>query len=180
MQGLFQNYGNKKTARFPVYKTVMGFDIDLRFSAEMCAGQLVEITSRDTNQYLRITLLDIGPLRLSFSTSIGKGQLDLAMRSKGRFCDGKRHSLVLSVWRGVVSFGVDRVSPVRFYVSRLRAPFSSPANIVIGRGLQGCVSGSTVVNRFNRTQEYAVGVSSGCTVIREYATNFLFVASYIL
>ena len=168
MEGIFQDYGNKKIERFPVYHTVKGFDIQLRFSAEKCTGQLVEITSRDTNQFLRITLLDIGPIRMSFSTPIGKGQLNLAMPSKGGFCDGKRHSLSLSIYRGVVSYGVDKVTPVRFYVARLRAPFSSPANIIIGRGIKGCVSGSTVVNRFNWTHEYRVGISSGCSVKSKY------------
>ncbi|KAL9986946.1 hypothetical protein ACROYT_G001164 [Oculina patagonica] len=164
MQGIFENFGNKKTKRFPVYKTVKGFDIYLRFTAEKCTGQLVEITSRDTNQYLRITLLEIGPIRLSYKTAIGKGQLDLAMPYKSGFCDGKRHLLTLSLFRGVVSYGVDRAAPKRFYVSRLGAPFSSPSNIVVGRGLEGCITGSTVVNRFNGTQEYAVGISSDCTV----------------
>lgn len=173
MEGVFQHFGNKRTKRFPVYKTVKGFDIYLRFVAQKCTGQLVEITSRDTTQYLRITLLDIGPIRLSYKTSVGKGQLDLAMPYRAEFCDGKRHSLTLSVFRGVVSYGVDRASPKRFFVSRLAVPFSSPAGIVVGKGLVGCISGSTVVNRFNGTQENAVGISSVCTVKSTYTTGFL-------
>ena len=173
MEGVFQHFGNKRTKRFPVYKTVKGFDIYLRFVAQKCKGQLVEITNRDANQYLRITLLDIGLIRLSYKTSVGKGQLDLAMPYKAEFCDEKRHSLTLSVFRGVVSYGVDRASPKRFFVSRLGVPFSSPAGIVVGKGLEGCISGSTVVNRFNGTQEYAVGISSLCTVKSMYSTGFL-------
>ena len=180
MQGVFENVGNKKTKRFPVYKTVKGFDIDLRFTAKKCTGQLVEITSRDTNQYLRITLLDIGPIRLAYKTAIGKGQLDLALPYKAKFCDGKRHLLMLSVFRGVVSYGVDRAPAKRFYVSRLGAPFSSPAKIVVGRGLEGCITGSTVVNRFNGTQEYAVGISADCTAKSKYVTGFLVLSLYVL
>lgn len=174
MEGVFQHFGNKKTKRFPVYKAVKGFDIYLRFAAETCTGQLAEITSRDTTQYLRITLLDFGPIRLSYKTSFGKGQLDLAMPYKAGFCDGKRHFLTLSLFRGVVSYGVDRASPKRFFVSRLGAPFSSPASIVVGKGLEGCISGSTVVNRFNGTQEYAVGISSVCTAKSMYTTCFFY------
>ena len=172
MEGVFQHFGDKKTKRFPVYKTVKGFDIYLRFVAQKCTGQLVEITSRDTSQYLRITLLNIGLIRLSYKTTVGKGQLDLAMPYKAEFCDGKRHSLTLSVFRGVVSYGVDRAAPKRFFVSRLGVPFSSPAGIVVGKGLEGCISGSTVVNRFNGSQEYAVGISSVCTKKSMYTTGF--------
>lgn len=164
LEGIFQDYGSKKTQRFPVYLTVKGFDIQLRFSTETCTGQLVEIKSKDTNHFLRLTLLDIGPIRMSYSTPNGKSQLNLAMPLKGGFCDGKRRSLWLSTYRGVVSFGVDKAPPIRFYVALLRELFPSPANIIIGKGLQGCVSGSTVVLRISKTQEYRVGTSSGCTM----------------
>lgn len=164
LEGIFQDYGSKKTQRFPVYHTVKGFDIQLRFSTETCTGQLVEIKSKDTNHFLRLTLLDIGPIRMSYSTPNGKSQLNLAMPLKGGFCDGKRRSLWLSTYRGVVSFGVDKAPPIRFYVALLRELFPSPANIIIGKGLQGCVTGSTVVLRISKTQEYRVGTSSGCTM----------------
>ncbi|CAH3033601.1 unnamed protein product [Pocillopora meandrina] len=164
LEGIFQDYGSKETQPFPVYHTVKGFDIQLRFSTETCTGQLVEIKSKDTNHFLRLTLLDIGPIRMSYSTPKGKSQLNLAMPLKGGFCDGKRHSLWLSTYRGVVSFGVDKAPPIRFYVALLRELFPSPANIIIGKGLQGCVSGSTVVLRVSKTQEYRVGTSSGCSM----------------
>ena len=167
MQGILQNVGNQKTARFPVYKTVQGFDIYLRFTAVKCTGSLLEITSRDTKEFLRVTLLEVGPIRVSFNTARGKGQLDVAMPSKGSFCDGKRHSFTLNVFQGRVFYNVDRSPHVRFYVSRLRAPFSSPDKIALGRGLQGCISGSTVINRFNRTEEHVMSMSAGCSVISE-------------
>ena len=167
MQGIFQNVGNEKTARFPVYKEVKGFDIYLRFTATQCRGKLLEITSRDHKQFLRITLLEVGPIRVSFNTLRGKGQLDIAMRSKGSFCDGKRHLFTLTLFRGAVFYNVDRSSYVRYYVARLGVPFSSPDKIVLGRGLHGCISGSTVIVRFNRTQEHVLGVSAGCAVKSE-------------
>lgn len=166
MEGIFQDYGNEKTQRFPVYHTVKGFDIQVRFSTKTCTGQLVEIMSKDTDHFLRITLLDIGLIRMSFSTPNGQSQLNLAMPSKGGFCNGKRHSVWLSIYRGVVSYGVDKVLPKRFYVAHLRELFSSPENIIIGKGLQGCVSGSTVVLRVNKTHEYRVGTSSGCSMAK--------------
>ncbi|XP_067056484.1 uncharacterized protein [Acropora muricata] len=166
MQGVFQNLGNKKTQRFPVYKAVKGFDVFLRFSASKCTGQLVEITSRDNKEFLRITLLEVGPIRFSFNTYRGRGQLEFGMPKKGSFCDGKRHVLALNIYRGVVFYYVDRSSPARFYVSRLAAPFSSPDKIVLGRGLEGCVSGATVINRFSKTGEHRI-MSSGECALRE-------------
>ena len=173
LEGIFQDYGSKETQPFPVYHTVKGFDIQLRFSTETCTGQLVEIKSKDTNHFLRLTLLDIGPIRMSYSTPKGKSQLNLATQLKGGFCDGKRHSLWLSTYRGVVSFGVDKAPPIRFYVALLRELFPSPANIIIGKGLQGCVSGSTVVLRVSKTQEYRVGTSSGCSMNSKYHGTLL-------
>ncbi|XP_074605930.1 uncharacterized protein LOC141858962 isoform X2 [Acropora palmata] len=166
MQGVFQNLGNKKTQRFPVYETVKGFDVFLRFSASKCTGQLVEITSRDNKEFLRIALLEVGPIRFSFNTYRGRGQLEFGMPKKGSFCDGKRHVLALNIYRGVVFYYVDRSSPARFYVSRLAAPFSSPDKIVLGRGLEGCVSGATVINRLSKTEEHRI-MSSGECALRE-------------
>lgn len=167
MQGVFQNLGNKKTQRFPVYEAVKGFDVFLRFSASKCTGQLVEITSRDNKEFLRITLLEVGPIRFSFNTYRGRGQLEFGMPKKGSFCDGKRHVLALNIFRGVVFYYVDRSSPARFYVSRLAAPFSSPDKIVLGRGLDGCVSGATVINRFSKTQEHRIMSSGECALRAE-------------
>ena len=168
LEGIFQDYGSKKTQRFPVYHIVKGFDIQLRFSTETCKGQLVEITSEDTNHFLRIALPDIGPIRVSYSTPNGKSHSNLAVSLKGEVCDGKRHSLWLSIYRGLVSYGVDKVPPVRFYVALLRRLFPSPANIIIGKGLKGCVSGSMVVLRVNKTHKYRVGTSSGCSMNSKY------------
>ena len=162
LEGIFQDYGSKKTQRFPVYHIVKGFDIQLRFSTETCKGQLVEITSEDTNHFLRIALPDIGPIRVSYSTPNGKSHSNLAVSLKGEVCDGKRHSLWW--WK---------VPPVRFYVALLRRLFPSPANIIIGKGLKGCVSGSMVVLRVNKTHEYRVGTSSGCSMNSKYHGTLL-------
>ncbi|XP_068694364.1 uncharacterized protein [Montipora foliosa] len=164
MKGVFHNVGNKKTERFPVYKTVQGFDIFLRFSASQCIGELAEVTSRDTKDFLRIKLLEVGPIRFSFNTLRGRGQLDFAMPNKGSFCDGKRHVLALSILRGVLFYYVDRSPLARFYVSRLAVPFSSADKIVLGRGLKGCVSRWTVNNRFNKTKEHRIASSGECVV----------------
>ena len=172
MQGVFQNLGNKKTQRFPVYKAVKGFDVFLRFSASKCTGQLVEITSRDNKEFLRITLLEVGPIRFSFNTYRGRGQLEFGMPKKGSFCDGKRHVLALNIYRGVVFYYVDRSSPARFYVSRLAAPFSSPDKIVLGRGLDGCVSGATVINRFSKTEEHRIMSSGECALRGKYVSDY--------
>ena len=173
LEGIFQYYGSKKTQRLPVYRTSRGFHIQLRFSTETCKGQLVEITSEDTNHFLRIALPDIGPIRVSYSTPNGKSHSNLAVSLKGEVCDGKRHSLWLSIYRGLVSYGVDKVPPVRFYVALLRRLFPSPANIIIGKGLKGCVSDSMVVLRVNKTHEYRVGTSSGCSMNSKYHGTLL-------
>ena len=164
MQGIFRNMGNKKTARFPIYKKVQGFDIFLRFTAVKCTGQLLEITSMATNQFLRIALLKNGAVRVSYNTLRGRGQFDLSMPIKGNFCDGKRHVFTLNLYRGAVFYNADRSPYLRLYVSRLREPFSSPNKIVLGRELEGCISGSSVVNRFNRTEEHVLSMSAGCFV----------------
>ena len=167
LEGIFQDYGSKKTQRFPVYHKVKGFDIQLRFSTETCKGQLVEITSEDTNHFLRIALPDIGPIRVSYSTPNGKSHSNLAVSLKGEVCDGKRHSLWFSVDIFRVSYRVDKV-PVRFYAASLRRLFLSPPNIVFGKGLKGCVSGSIFVFRFTETRGYRVGTSSGCSMNSKY------------
>ncbi|CAH3165296.1 unnamed protein product [Porites lobata] len=164
MRGFFQNVGNEKNIRFPVYKEVKGYDIFLRFTTSQCTGQLLDITSRNNKQYLRITLLGVGPIRVAFNTRRGKGQLDIAMRSKGSFCDGKRHTFSLSLFRGAVYYNVDGSSYIRYYVSRLGVPFSSPDKIVLGKGVQGCITDSTVTVRASKTQEYVLQMSDECSV----------------
>lgn len=148
-----------------------GFDIFLRFSASKCTGQLVEITSRDTKKFLRITLLEVGPIRFSFNTYRGRGQLDFVMPNQGSFCDGKRHVLALNIFRGVVYYYVDRSSLARFYVSRLAAPFSSPDKVVLGRGLKGCVSGATIINRLSKTEEHRIMSSGECALRGKYVSD---------
>ena len=69
LEGIFQYYGSKKTQRLPVSS---GFHIQLRFSTETCKGQLVEITSEDTNLFLRIAPPGIGPIRVSYNNRYGK------------------------------------------------------------------------------------------------------------
>ena len=164
LEGIFQYYGSKKTQRLPVYRTSRGFHIQLRFSTETCKGQLVEITSEDTNCFLRIALPGIGPIRVSYSTPYGKNH---SVSLKGEVCDGKRHSLWFSVDIFRVSYRVDKV-PVRFYAASLRRLFLSPPNIVFGKGLKGCVSGSIFVFRFTETHGYRVGTSSGCSMNSKY------------
>lgn len=160
LEGIFQYYGSKKTQRLPVYRTSRGFHIQLRFSTETCKGQLVEIMSEDTNCFLRIALPGIGPIRVSYSTPYGKNH---SVSLKGEVCDGKRHSLWFSVDIFRVSYRVDKV-PVRFYAASFRRLFLSPPNIVFGKGLKGCVSGSIFVFRFTETRGYRVGTSSGCSM----------------
>ena len=180
-QGIFQSVGSQRIARFPVYKEVAGFNIYLRFSTTTCRGHLAEITTMDSNYYVRLTLLDTGPIRLSFNTLHGKGQLDLSMPSAGNFCDGKTHVMILKLFSGAVSYGVDGSPVVRFFVSRLSVLFPSPANITIGRKFEGCVSDSTVVNRFNETQEYVVGISRDCHSHSKYliALQIVFIWGWI-
>ena len=156
--------GNKKTARFPVYKNAQGFDIFLRFTAVKCTGKLLVITSRDTSQFLQIALLKNGAVRVSYKTLRGRGQFDLSMPIKGSFCDGKRHAFTLNLYRGAIFYNADWSPYLRLYVSRLREPLSSPNKIIIGRDLEGCISGSNVVNRFNRTVEHVLSMSAGCFV----------------
>ena len=175
MRGFFQNVGNEKSIRFPVYKEVKGYDIFLRFTTSQCTGQLLDITSRNNKQYLRITLLGVGPIRVAFNTRRGKGQLDIAMRSKGSFCDGKRHTFSLSLFRGAVYYNVDGSSYIRYYVSRLGVPFSSPDKIVLGKGVQGCITDSTVTVRASKTQEYVLQMSDECSVKSEWCSLHLLV-----
>ena len=169
LEGIFQYYGSKKTQRLPVYRTSRGFHIQLRFSTETCKGQLVEITSEDANCFLRITLPGIGPIRVSYSTPYGKNH---SVSLKGEVCDGKRHSLWFSVDIFRVSYRVDKV-PVRFYAASLRRLFLSPPNIVFGKGLKGCVSGSIFVFRCTETRGYRVGTSSGCSMNSKYHGTLL-------
>ena len=169
LEGIFQYYGSKKTQRLPVYRTSRGFHIQLRFSTETCKGQLVEITSEDTNCFLRIALPGIGPIRVSYSTPYGKNH---SVSLKGEVCDGKRHSLWFSVDIFRVSYRVDKV-PVRFYAASLRRLFLSPPNIVFGKGLKGCVSGSIFVFRHTETRGYRVGTSSGCSMNSKYHGTLL-------
>ena len=175
MRGFFQNFGNEKNIRFPVYKEVKGYDIFLRFTTSQCTGQLLDITSRNNKQYLRITLLGVGPIRVAFNTRRGKGQLDIAMRSKGSFCDGKRHTFSLSLFRGAVYYNVDGSSYIRYYVSRLGVPFSSPDKIVLGKGVQGCITDSTVTVRASKTQEYVLQMSDECSVKSEWCSLHLLI-----
>ena len=169
LEGIFQYYGSKKTQRLPVYRTSRGFHIQLRFSTETCKGQLVEITSEDANCFLRIALLGIGPIRVSYSTPNGKSH---SVSLKGEVCDGKRHSLWFSVDIFRVSYRVDKV-PVRFYAASLIRLFLSPPNIVFGKGLKGCVSGSIFVFRHTETRGYRVGTSSGCSMNSKYHGTLL-------
>ena len=169
LKSIFQYYGSKKTQRLLFYPTPRSFHIQLRFSTETCKGQLVEITSEDANCFLRITLPGIGPIRVSYSTPYGKNH---SVSLKGEVCDGKRHSLWFSVDIFRVSYRVDKV-PVRFYAASLRRLFLSPPNIVFGKGLKGCVSGSIFVFRRTETRGYRVGTSSGCSMNSKYHGTLL-------
>ena len=170
LEGIFQYYGSKKTQRLPVYRRPKGFQIQLRFSTETCKGQLVEITNEDTNRFLRIALPGIGPIRMSYSTFYGNND---SVSLKGEVCDGKWHYLRISVISSRVSYRVDKVPPVRFQAAFLRPPFLLPPNIVFGKGLKGCVSGSIFVFRHTETRGYRVGTSSGCSMNSKYHGTLL-------
>ena len=130
----------------------------------------MEITNEDTNRFLRIALPGIGPIRMSYSTFYGNND---SVSLKGEVCDGKWHYLRISVISSRVSYRVDKVPPVRFQAAFLRPPFLLPPNIVFGKGLKGCVSGSIFVFRHTETRGYRVGTSSGCSMNSKYHGTLL-------
>ena len=124
---------------------VVGFKVKDKNS---CGGDLVEITSQNTDEFLLLRLDPVSKeLKFSYKSFNGDGSFMISA-PLGDFCDEARHTFALSRRNEKVNYTVDGQSESTFDVDRLSKPFPNMEKIIVGRkgdtGFKGCITGVKV------------------------------------
>ena len=111
-----------------------------------CSGDIIRIDSKDTDQYLLLSL-NTANLRFSYRGPYGEGGFDIDPPTGQTFCENK-HTFALSRRGKKLNYTVDGGSRPKRDENRLDGLFSKMDKITIGRkgdkGFKGCITGVKV------------------------------------
>lgn len=120
---------------------VVGFKVG---KDKPCAGDIVRIDSRDTDQYFLLTLnSESKKLRFYFKGNQGEG-FDEFDPPQGTFCEG-RHTFAVTRRGKKLNYTIDEVKKPKIENPRIDGPFSKMETITVGKqgdkGFKGCITG---------------------------------------
>lgn len=129
---------------FNTTSAVLGPIFKLEFSSTRCKGDLIQVTSRDTDNFFRIYLEEEN--KVTFYYKHGNGDFDVQMSLPGNetFCDGRRHSIEINRYGKDITYRADNGVVKQEEDTSVRvATFSKPDKIMVGgtskSKFDGCV-----------------------------------------
>ena len=140
----FIAYHFNKTSSFP------GITFRLEFSSTSCKGDLILVTSMDTDNFFKIVLDN--EVKTTFHYKLGDGDFSVSaiVPANKSFCDGQRHIVRFERYGKTIKYGVDDGQEVQTNESGITiATFSKPDKIVLGgissNKFDGCVYSASVL-----------------------------------
>ncbi|PFX33213.1 EGF and laminin G domain-containing protein-like [Stylophora pistillata] len=147
----FAEQASELTYTYPNPENAPGVDIVVGFkanSADKCGGDLLEITSKDSQDFFRISINSNKKLVFSFKSSMGDGSFEINPPENEDFCDLNRHTFSLIRRNEKLNYTVDGKDKKQRTDNRLKNPFSRMQTIIVGKkgdtGFKGCLTGVKV------------------------------------
>ena len=140
----FIEYHFNKTSNFP-----RAF-FRLQFSSVSCKGDLILVTSRDTENFFRIYLEEGNNITFYYKHGDGDFKVYLSLPGNKSFCDGKRHNIEFKRYEKIITYKADDgVEKQKEDENVKTAIFSKPDKIILGgiskNKFDGCVFSALVL-----------------------------------
>ena len=145
----FEAKDSQLTYTFPKPENFPGLDIVVGFKVkdkDSCGGDIAEITGETGENFL--LRLEPGNKKLKFyyKSFGGDGSFEVDPPPSRDFCDEARHTFALTRRNEIINITVDGQRKPPFSEDRLKNPFLSMHEIIIGRkgdtGFKGCITGA--------------------------------------
>lgn len=105
----------------------------IEFSTTSCKGDLLLVTSRDTDHFYRITLAEKNKITFYYRLEDGEFNVQRSLPENKVFCDGQKHSIEFNRYGKLVTSTADSELEQKNEETRVRkAIFSKPDKISIG------------------------------------------------
>lgn len=147
----FAEQASELTYTYPNPENAAGVDIVVGFkanSADKCGGDLLKITSKDSQDFFRISINSNKKLVFSFKSSLGDGSFEINPPENEDFCDLNRHTFSLIRRNDKLNYTVDGKDKKQRTDNRLKNPFPRMQTIIVGKkgdtGFKGCLTGVKV------------------------------------
>lgn len=147
----FAEQESEITYTYPTPENVPGVDIVLGFKAnskDKCGGDLLKITSKDTQDFFLFSINSKKNLVVSFKSTLGDGEYEISPSKNDDFCNGNRHTFSFVRRNEKLNFTVDGKDTQEMKNNRLRNPFPRMEKIIVGKqgdtGFKGCLTGVKV------------------------------------
>lgn len=114
-------------------------------------GDIIHITSRDTEQFFKLSLDSAEKLVFSYRGQGGDGSVDIKPPQGQSFCEN-RHTFALSRRGKKLNYTIDGVRGPSQETNRLDGLFSRMEKVIVGlkgdKGFKGCITGAKVTSSF--------------------------------
>ena len=129
---------------FSATMSFIGTILTLEFSTTSCLGDLVLITSRDTDQFYLVSLEDENRIKFYYKLNDGQFNVELLAPQQKTFCDGQRHKVEFKRYGRSVLCRIDGGQEKKNTEMGIKtAIFSKPDKILLGgssgKKFDGCI-----------------------------------------
>ena len=133
---------------FNTTSAFLGAIFKLEFSSTSCKGDLIHVTSRDTDNFFKISLEEEDRINFYYKHEDGEFNLRISLSHNKTFCDGQRHNIELKRYGKMVTYSADGGEEMQTKDKNVKkAIFSKPDKITLGGSnnkFDGCVFSALV------------------------------------
>ena len=139
----FIEYHFNKTSAFP------GVNFTLQFSSTSCKGDLILVTSRDTDNFFKIVLENEVISTFYYKLGDRHFSVQATLPVNKTFCDGQKHVIQFKLYGRMIRYSADGGQELKIEDTKVnKATFSKPDKIVLGgissNKFDGCVYSASV------------------------------------
>ena len=149
---------------FTTTSAFLGAIFRLEFSSTSCKGDLIIVTSRDTDNFFKISLEEEEEkVNFYYKHEDGEFNLRISLPHNETFCDGQRHSIEVKRYGKMVTYSADGGEEMQTEDTNVKiAIFSKPDQITLGGSnnkFDGCMFSALVLFHWKTDLNKNVSIS---------------------
>lgn len=134
---------------FNTTSAFLGAIFQLEFSSTSCKGDLILVTSRDTDNFFKISLEEEDKVNFYYKHEDGDFNLRISPSHNKTFCDGQIHNIEVKRYGKMVTYSTDGGEEMQTKDTSVKiAIFSKPDKITLGGSndkFDGCMFSALVL-----------------------------------